>query len=76
MDSKKQTKLESLIAQHDLTYTYTDDRAAYRRGADEYDEIIKLSEQLDETEVNKIWNHWVDKKIAKQFRNDWYWGVK
>lgn len=74
-EAEKLNKLKSLIAHHDLTYYYSDDRTVCQKGESELAMIIDLAKNFEAAEVAQVWNHWVDKKISEQFREDFYWGL-
>lgn len=73
---------EKLVNQHDLTYSYSDDQRAWRRGADSIKAILAMKEALikedpaNEAKVVEIWNKNVDKNISQNQRSQWYWKVK
>ena len=73
---------KKLVDRHDLTYSYSDDGNAWRRGDASMKAIrdMKLAlikeDPANEEKCIKIWNDAVDKKIAASSREDWYWSKK
>ena len=57
---------------HDLTYDYSDDYSAYRRGREQYAAIKEAAEKLPRGRAVAIWNETVDKKLTDS-RTGYYW---
>jgi hypothetical protein len=64
---------ETMVTNHDLTYSYSDDGEVYRRGQRRYDEIRKAAETLPREDVERIWNAVVDTKVIEAVRSQFYW---
>jgi hypothetical protein len=69
----KQARFEKLVAEHDLTYNYSDDGSVWRRGQAQRDEIVALAKELPEADVIRIWDAKVDRTLVESVRKDWYW---
>ena len=72
------SKLSDMIAAHDLTYEFSDDKRAYNKGKSEYDNIVKYikTHKPDPNKVMTLWNNQVNNKIVnKDTRDDFYWKV-
>jgi len=71
-----------LVARHDLTYAYSDDGNAWRRGSDSIKAILAMKNALikedptNEEKLVKIWNENVDKCVMPDYRSQWYWKAK
>ena len=67
-------RYERLVVAHDLTFVYSDDHSVYLRGRKERDDIQSIEEDNPSLwrDFKIIWNSQVDKKIAPDFRKDWY----
>jgi len=62
-----------LVAQHDLTYMYSDDGRCYSRGSRELYAIKQAAESFSRDEVVRIWNAEVDRKLVEDVRPEFYW---
>lgn len=63
-----------MVNTHDLTYMYSDDSAANRRGEASLSAIRSAAKQLPEDEVTRIWNAMVDQRMSDQaIRQSFYW---
>jgi hypothetical protein len=56
-----------LVNSHDLTYGYSDDPNAYRRGRDSYIAICSAAKHFDEVWVNEVWNTMVLSKVRAEY---------
>lgn len=75
--SEIETKVErfrSLVASHDLTYTYSDDGRCYSRGKAQREEIERLRDEIGLERATAIWNENVDRRISEPYRAGFYWG--
>lgn len=70
---KKLDEFKRLVAQHDLTYQYSDDSRYYNAGRQSYSKIRALADQLPEEETKRIWNAMVDRKLVPNAREQFYW---
>ena len=70
---KKLDEFKRLVAQHDLTYEYSDDSRYYNAGRQSYSKIRALADQLPEEETKRIWNAMVDRKLVPNAREQFYW---
>lgn len=66
-------EFKALVRKHDLTYNYSDDISAWRRGQESYDAILKAAKLLPRSEAVRIWNKVVDEKILDGHRQQFYW---
>lgn len=64
---------QELVEKHDLTYDYSDDHRAWRRGHESHQEILRLAKALPREEACRIWNAMVDKRIREGHRHLFYW---
>lgn len=65
-----------LVRRHDITYMYSDDHRAYLAGQASMDAIQAAAKDLDPALVATIWNAEVDRKIAVDYREEWYWHLE
>lgn len=75
----KQERLEEferMVANHDLTYNYSDDPRWYHAGQRQYDDIMEAAKWLPEEDVERIWNKYVDQKLMEHARSTFYWRKK
>lgn len=63
----------SLVASHDLTYTFSDDSRSYDRGRAQLEAIERLKAEIPKDRAVAIWNNNVDRKLAEPYRADFYW---
>ena len=63
-----------LVRQHDLTFAFTDDHRVWLAGQDTLQAIMTMRDKLDPEVANAIWNAEVDRKIASEARERFYWG--
>jgi hypothetical protein len=68
-------KFKTMVKNHDLTFSYSDDGEVYRRGSESLSKIKKIAETLPREEVVRVWNEIVDGKLAVGFRETFYWKV-
>jgi hypothetical protein len=66
-------KFSDMVWAHDLTYSYSDDGAVWRRGQAAYDKIRETAKALPIEDVEKIWNQVVDHKLSPDARKSFYW---
>lgn len=64
---------EAMVNAHDLTYTYSDDGAVYRRGETQLHRIKEAAKNLPLDTVRSVWNAKVDKTLAEGYRKPFYW---
>ena len=69
-------EFETMVANHDLTYSYSDDHSCWRHGQDQYDRISEAAKQFPENDVERIWNKYVDQKLVEHARSTFYWRKK
>ncbi len=62
-----------MVNDHDLTYTYSDDGAMFRRGADSLYAIKAAGHNFDRAFVVETWNAAVNAKLKEGFRTGFYW---
>lgn len=60
------------VANHDLTYDYSDDFGNYSRGRDSFLRIQELSKKIPKDIAISIWNEYVDRKILEGYRESYY----
>lgn len=66
-------EFESMVAAHDLTFEYSDDRDVWRAGCRSLDRINQAAKSLNRADVVRIWNAAVDRKIIEGQRDSFYW---
>lgn len=66
-------EFERMVAEHDLTFEYSDDGAVWRRGHASLARIVDAAKYLNRTDVVRVWNAAVDRKIAEGMRAPFYW---
>lgn len=66
-------QFKDMVSNHDLTYSYSDDGAVWRRGQAAKDAIVALAKTLDREICVEIWNAKVDKTLSPDFRAPFYW---
>ena len=71
--TEKQAEFVTLVANHDLTYDFSDDGRVWRAGQACYSKIIADSKQFDRAFVVEVWNACVDRKIVPDSRESFYW---
>lgn len=74
VEANKIEQLRKMIDAHDLTFQSSDDTWYYKRGQQQYVDIHKyvVTHHISHKEFAAIWNANVDKKIATDWRNDYY----
>jgi hypothetical protein len=76
-ENKKMFLLRHMLAQHDVTYVYSDDDAAFKQGQAQHTIIKDFVAALTDDEKSQariMYNKHVDKTIAEHLVNDFYWG--
>jgi hypothetical protein len=68
-------ELDALIARHDLTFEYSDDHRAWKRGSESLAEIRRVAKEFPREQVVEIWNRHVDRKLREGYRDSFYWKV-
>lgn len=63
----------TMVNQHDLTYSYSDDAEVSRRGYNSFRDIQVASYQFDPSVAETIWNEVVDRKLGEKYRKEFYW---
>lgn len=69
------SEFERMVREHDLTYSFSDDHRDWMRGRAQRDAILEAAKLLPRSEVVRVWNEMVDKRIVKESRNAFYWTV-
>ncbi len=62
-----------MVADHDLTYSYSDDHRCWQSGQAQYDKIMLAAKLFPPEEVKAIWNGQVDQKLIPEARSQFYW---
>lgn len=62
-----------LVAKHDLTFDYSDDRGVRERGSRELSDIKECAKAFPREDVVRIWNAEVDRKLHDG--TGFYWEV-
>lgn len=70
----KEDEFKQMCQCHDLTYGYSDDITAYRKGQMSFAEIYDYinSGEINKGVAIKIWNSVVDEKIISSAREPYY----
>jgi hypothetical protein len=63
----------TLVNQHDLTFEYSDDSRAWRRGKEQLKAIRDLAAKLPPGVAAPIWNAMVDRSVVAEYRAEHYW---
>lgn len=66
-------EFRQMCAAHDLTFNYSDDSNAYRRGRAELDKIHAARCELGDEIAIPIWNEEVNKKLLAPFNLSFHW---
>lgn len=66
-------KFRELCEAHDITYDFSDDSTVYRRGDDQYKQIVEVSKQIPRNLAVQIWNETVEKKLLPNAWDDYKW---
>jgi len=72
---------QKLVANHDITYSFSDDNRVWKRGRESMDKIHQMFQDLvkedpaNEEKCIKIWNDNIDKNLTGN-RDEWYWKTK
>ena len=77
-ENKKLFLLRHMLAQHDLTYTYSDDNAAFKKGQAQHRIIKDFMDGLNGDEKRQariLYNKHVDKNIAAHLASEFHWGA-
>lgn len=71
----KSDQFRTMCEQHDLTYEYSDDGRAYRRGRDSEDAIRKFVSDgnITNEEAAEIWNSVVAERLVPDARGQFEW---
>ncbi len=64
---------ERACADHDLTYSYSDDGEYWRRGLSSHKRIQAAASKFERADVERIWNAVVDTKVIESARQQFYW---
>ena len=64
---------EAACANHDLTYSYSDDNRYWRAGRESEQRIKRAAKKFPREDVERIWNAMVDEKINPNLRDHFYW---
>ena len=64
---------EKACADHDLTYSYSDDGEYWRRGCASHERIRRAATKFPREDVERIWNAVVDTKVIESARSQFYW---
>lgn len=67
------TEFEKLIADHDLTYEYSDDGGCWRAGSASLAHIKLAAANFPAETVAEIWNKYCDKKLIPEAAVRFYW---
>jgi len=63
----------TLVQHHDLTWDFSDDAQARRRGQAELKTIREMARDLPKEDVTRIWNTMVDRSLIPEGRQGYYW---
>lgn len=63
----------TMVARHDLTYSYSDDHSVYLAGSASLAAINQARKFIPWPVARRIWNEAVDRKLIPSGRADWYW---
>jgi hypothetical protein len=66
-------EFEAMVANHDLTFEYSDDSEVWRRGHQSLARINDAAKYLNRTDVVRVWNANVDRRLAEGARDAFYW---
>jgi uncharacterized membrane protein YgaE (UPF0421/DUF939 family) len=77
-ENKRLFLLKHMLAQHDITYTYSDDNDAFKKGQAQHviiKDFVAALKGDDKRQARIMYNKHVDKTIAAHLVNDFYWGA-
>lgn len=69
----EQLEFVKMVANHDLTYDYSDDGRVWRAGQASYDRIKGAAPKFDRAFVVEVWNAMVDTQVIESSRQQFYW---
>ena len=64
-------EFKQLIAQHDITYDYSDDNARYQKGRSQKRKITQLAREIPE--AKDLWNAEIDRRLSKDLWAIYRW---
>jgi hypothetical protein len=65
-------EFEELVANHDMSYAYSDDHRCYTNGHLQYRNIMREAEKLPHEDVVRIWNAQVEKNFTERAWTTFY----
>jgi vacuolar-type H+-ATPase subunit H len=71
--TEKLDAFTKMVVRHDLTYAYSDDHRYWQAGRASAQRIEEARKQLPWAIARAIWNAEVDRKIATDAREQFYW---
>lgn len=70
----KQTEtFRELCEAHDMLYTWSDDGSVYKRGEEQYADIVEFSKTIPRSVAVQVWNQTVEKKLRQDMWEDYKW---
>jgi hypothetical protein len=66
-------EFEVLVARHDLAFEFAENTAVWREGHASLARINEAAKYLNRTDVVRVWNANVDRKLAESAREQFYW---
>lgn len=64
-------EFKKLIAQHDITYDYSDDNKRYQKGRLQKQKITQLAKEIPE--AKDLWNAEIDRRLSKDLWAIYRW---
>lgn len=66
-------EFEQLVDSHDIAFEMSEDIAVWRRGNQTLARINAAAKYLNRSDVVRVWNAAVDRKLAESARAQFYW---
>lgn len=66
----------TLVRQHDVTYQYSDDFSAWKRGSEQRDQIMAIYRAADhrmQCLMVDVWNEIMRRSFAPEWVDEWLW---